>query len=151
MLDKFHAAMTPEIIDAIVTANAHIEAPFRRELEMLEAELKADRARPPQVHRTWVVTKLERLDDLLRIDPARARVEISKHLDGDLTCLPRPAPITGERRAEIRGRVKSDTLLNDQEAVRLQVVAGLDLNQRPLGSEPFPNRHCYQGATNNAS
>jgi hypothetical protein len=31
---------------------------------------------------------------------------------------------TGERRAEIRGRAKSDSLLRNQEAVCLQVVAG---------------------------
>ena len=37
--------------------------------------------------------------------------------------VPRPS-ITGERRAEIRGRAKSDSLLKDQEAVCLQVVAG---------------------------
>ena len=37
--------------------------------------------------------------------------------------LPRPST-TGERRAEIRGRSKSDSLLRDQEAVCLQVIAG---------------------------
>jgi len=36
---------------------------------------------------------------------------------------PRPS-ITGERRVEISGRAKSDSLLGDQEAVCLQVVAG---------------------------
>jgi len=43
--------------------------------------------------------------------------------DGDLVIVPRPAT-TGERRAEISGRAKSDSLLRDQEAVCLQVVAG---------------------------
>ncbi len=37
--------------------------------------------------------------------------------------VPRPS-IAGERRAEIRGRAKSDSLLRDQEAVCLQGVAG---------------------------
>lgn len=69
------------------------------------------------------MTKLERLDALLRRDPQRAKVEILKHLDGDLVIVPRPAS-TGERRAEISGRAKADSLLRDQEAVCLQVVAG---------------------------
>ena len=30
-------------------------------------------------------------------------------------------------------------------------LRGLDLNQRPLGYEPFPNHHHGQPATNNAS
>jgi hypothetical protein len=30
-------------------------------------------------------------------------------------------------------------------------LRGLDLNQRPLGYEPFPNQDWSQGATNNAS
>jgi hypothetical protein len=37
--------------------------------------------------------------------------------------VPRPST-TGERRAEISGRAKADSLLRDQEAVCLQVVAG---------------------------
>ena len=37
--------------------------------------------------------------------------------------VPRPST-TGDRRAEISGRAKSDSLLRDQEAVCLQVVAG---------------------------
>ena len=67
--------------------------------------------------------RLERLDGLLRQDPQRAKVEILKRLDGDLVILPRPST-TGERRAEISGRAKADSLLRDQEAVCLQVVAG---------------------------
>jgi len=43
--------------------------------------------------------------------------------DGDLVIVPRPST-TGERRAEISGRAKSGSLLRDQEAVCLQVVAG---------------------------
>jgi hypothetical protein len=69
------------------------------------------------------MTKLRRLDELLQHDPRRAKVEILKHLEGDLVILPRPSS-TGKRRAEIRGRAKSDSLLRDQEAVCLQVVAG---------------------------
>jgi len=69
----------------------------------------------PRVHPTWVMSKLERLDALLRQNPQRAKVEIPKHLDGDLVIVPRPS-IAGERRAEISGRAKSDSLLRDQEA-----------------------------------
>jgi len=46
-----------------------------------------------------------------------------KHLDGDLVIVPLPSN-AGEHRAEISGRAKSDSLLRDQEAVCLQVVAG---------------------------
>ena len=59
---------------------------------------------------------------MLRQDPQRAKVEILKHLDGDLVITQRPS-VAGERRAEISGRAKSDSLLRDQEAVCLQVVA----------------------------
>ena len=58
----------------------------------------------------WVMSKLERLDDLLRRDPQRAKLEILKHLDGDLEIVPRPS-LSGERRAEISGRARSDSLL----------------------------------------
>ncbi len=40
--------------------------------------------------------------------------------------VPRPST-TGELWAEISGRAKADSLLRDQEAFCLQVVAGLDL------------------------
>jgi len=82
--------------------------------------LKAAALPPPRVHPAWVMSKLERLDDLLRRDPQRAKVEILKHLDGDLVIAPRPS-LSGERRAEISGHAKSDSL-GPQEAVCLQVV-----------------------------
>jgi len=111
----------------------------RAELRAIETRLEALRAEwatiekasalpRPRVHPTWVTTKLERLDDLLRRDPQRAKVEILKHLDGDLMIVPRPS-IAGERRAEVSGRAKSDSLLRDQEAVCLQVVAGARNNR----------------------
>jgi hypothetical protein len=52
------------------------------------------------------MTKLERLDELLRRDPQRAKVEILKHLDGDLVIVPRSSS-TSEQRAEISGPRKS--------------------------------------------
>jgi site-specific DNA recombinase len=65
---------------------------------------------PPRVHPTWMRAKLERLDELLRQEPSQAKAEIAKHLDGELTV--RPLPSTGqERRAEIRGRAKLNSLL----------------------------------------
>ena len=58
-----------------------------------------------------------------RPEPAQAKAEIAKHLDGELTV--RPLPSTGpERRAEIRGRAKLNSLLEGQEAVCAEVVAG---------------------------
>jgi DNA invertase Pin-like site-specific DNA recombinase len=105
-------------------------------LEGLRAEWatieKASALPPPRVHPAWVMTKLERLDALLQRDPQRAKVEILKHLDGDLVIVPRPS-VTGERRAEIRGRAKSDSLLRDQEAVCLQVVAGAGFEPATFG------------------
>ena len=93
---------------------------------------KASALPPPRVHPAWVMTKLERLDALLRRDPQRAKVEILKHLDGDLVIVPKPST-TGERRAEISGRAKSDSLLRDQEAVCLQVVAGAGFEPATFG------------------
>jgi hypothetical protein len=56
-------------------------------------------------------------------EPAQAKAEIANHLDGELTV--RPLPAAGrERRAEIRGRAKPNSLLEDQEAVCAEVVAG---------------------------
>ena len=92
---------------------------------------KASALPPPRVHPAWIMTKLERLDALLRQDPQRAKVEILKHLDGDLVIAPRPT--TGERRAEISGRAKADSLLRDQEAVCLQVVAGVGFEPATFG------------------
>ena len=64
----------------------------------LRSERAASHARPsmasrflgsPPWHRDCsVMAKLERLDDLLRAEPSRARVEIARHLDGDLTLVP---------------------------------------------------------------
>jgi hypothetical protein len=81
-------------------------------------------ARPLRVHRAWIERRLERLDGLLRQDVLGARAAILEHLDVDLTVTPRPS-VEGERRAVIFGRVKSDSLLaDDQEAVRAVVGCG---------------------------
>jgi len=87
---------------------------------------------PPRVHPTWMRAKLERLDELLRQEPAQAKAEIAKHLDGELTV--RPLPSTGrERRAEIRGRAKLNSLLEGQEAVCGGVVAGAGFEPATFG------------------
>jgi hypothetical protein len=43
---------------------------------------------PPTVHPVWILAKRERLDALLRREPAQAMAEIAKHLDGELTVRP---------------------------------------------------------------
>jgi len=77
---------------------------FRLEL----AELSRTAAvAPPRVHRAWVLGRLAHLEEVLAQDPARAKIEIMKHLDGELTISPRPS-MAGERRAEVTGRVTND-------------------------------------------
>jgi hypothetical protein len=73
-------------------------------------------SRYQRVHPARVMAPLEHLHTLVQQDVARARVEIQKHLDGPMTITPRPS-LTGERRVEIRGRVKPHSLLGEQEAV----------------------------------
>jgi hypothetical protein len=77
---------------------------------------------PPRLHATWLRAKLERLDQLLRREPEQAKRR-SPSTWRELTV--RPLPATGrERRAEIRERAKLNSLLERQEAVRVEVVAG---------------------------
>jgi len=61
-----------------------------------------------------------------------SKVEILKHLDGDLKIVPRPS-LSGEQRAEISGRARSDSLLGTQEAVCRQVVAGAGFEPATFG------------------
>ena len=97
---------------------------LRFELAELEhqAGLNLPRASPG-----WIRARLAHLDELLRDDAQRARLEILKHLDGDLTI--RPLPADAKRGAahpfEIRGRIKHDSLLAlHQEAACGTLVAG---------------------------
>jgi hypothetical protein len=91
---------------------------------------------PPRVHPTWIGAKLERLDELLRQAPAQAKAEIAKHLDGELTV--RPLPSAGrERRAEVRGRAKLNSLLEGQEAVCGGVVAGAGFAECYTAPTPY--------------
>jgi hypothetical protein len=52
-----------------------------------------------------------------------AKAEIANHLDGELTVRPLPST-RPERPAEIRGRVKPSSLLAEEEAAFLRLVAG---------------------------
>ena len=93
---------------------------LRAELAEIEAGLPPV---PPQVDSVYVWNKLTALDGTLRTEPVRAKAEIPKHLE-ELTIAALAAlepRRRGEKRAEIRGRVKTDGLLGDQEAV---VAAG---------------------------
>jgi site-specific DNA recombinase len=108
---------------------------IERALQGLRLELAGREAMPsmpPTVHPAWIHAKLERLDALLRKEPAQAKAEIAKHLDGELTV--RPLPSTGpERRAEICGRAKLNSLLEGQEAVCAEVVAGAGFEPATFG------------------
>jgi hypothetical protein len=87
----------------------------------------------PGVHPAWIQARMARLDELLRTDPSRAKMEIRKHLDGALVVTPLPGE-TKMRRAQITGRVNADGLLNnDQEAVRLELVAGVKFEPTTFG------------------
>jgi hypothetical protein len=93
-------------------------------IQVVRLELpRQDQGAPLRVHKSWIEGKLDQLDDLLRRDVCAARVELRKHLDGELTVKPLPGP-PGARRVEIFGRVKHDSLLAGQEAVRALVGCG---------------------------
>jgi hypothetical protein len=87
---------------------------------------------PPRVHPSWIQAKLERLTALVQTNPIRARAELREHLDGELVLSPVPSE-PHERRAVVVGRVKSDSLLAEEEAVCLQVVAGAGFEPATFG------------------
>jgi hypothetical protein len=47
---------------------------------------------PARAHRQWLLAKLERLQELLAKDPAQAKIEIARHLDGNLALRALPSP-----------------------------------------------------------
>jgi hypothetical protein len=60
----------------------------------------------------WIRSRLEQLDGLLGEDALRARLEILKQLDGDLTIRPLPSEAGAAGHAfEIAGRIERDGLL----------------------------------------
>jgi hypothetical protein len=77
----------------------------------------------PDVEPAWIKAHIERLYELLRKDPARAKREMTKHLDGDPAISPLPGN-PGEQRAEITGRVKPDSLLAlNEEAAEFRLLS----------------------------
>ena len=101
---------------------------IERALQGLRLELAGREATPsvpPTVHPAWIHAKLERLDALLRKEPAQAK-EIAKHLDEELTV--RPLPSIG---AERRGR---DSRAGEaRQAVCAEVVAGAGFEPATFG------------------
>jgi hypothetical protein len=80
---------------------------IERALQGLRLELAGRDAMPsvpPTVHPAWIHAKLERLDALLRKEPAQAKAEIAKHLDGELTV--RPLPLDRTRAASGNPRAR---------------------------------------------
>jgi site-specific DNA recombinase len=84
-------------------------ATVRDELEATEAAIRglkfelanAERTEipAPKVEPAWIKARIERLCELLRKDPARAKREMAKHFDGDPTIIPLPGD-PGQQRAE---------------------------------------------------
>jgi hypothetical protein len=97
---------------------------LRLELSALEQEAGLTL---PRASSGWIRARLEHLDDLLRDDAQRARHEVLKHLDGDLTIRPLTSEVKrgAAHPFEIRGRIKHDSLLAvNQEAACATLVAG---------------------------
>jgi DNA invertase Pin-like site-specific DNA recombinase len=126
------------LVEFIAAGDHRHESPRLREkldaiehrIAATEAEIvaAADRraAGPVRVHRERLLAELEHLRELLSEDPARAKVEIARHLDGPLELRSLPSP-AGERDDwEISGAVKAKGFLGREEP--LLQVAG-----HPLG------------------
>ena len=79
-----------------------------------------------------------RLDERILDAPALVPVEIGLLQPTEIADYARLVP--GTSVADVRSRLDAG-----------QMVEGLDLNQRPLGYEPFAIRHPAQRATNNTS
>ena len=119
----------------------------RTELQSIEAALQGLRVELselehragvnlPRVSPGWIRARLEHLDGLLREDAQRARLEILKHLDGDLTIRALPGEVKrGAGHAfEISGRIKHDSLLAmNQEAACGRLVAGAGFEPATFG------------------
>ena len=89
----------------------------------------------PRVSSGWIRSRLEQLEGLLREDALRARLEILKQLDGDLTIRPLPSEAGAAGHAfEISGRIKRDGLLAmNQEAGCATLVAGAGFEPATFG------------------
>jgi site-specific DNA recombinase len=114
---------------------------LRVELAGLEQQARLDL---PRASPSSIQARLEHLDRLLRGDAPRARLEILKHLDGNLTIRPLPPEglpkeiDSGKTSAphpfEIRCRIKRDSLLAmNQEAACGTLVAGAGFEPATFG------------------
>jgi len=110
-----------------IQAREHRLTELDHHLERLHASRPAI---PRSVNSTWVQEKIRTLHQLLERDPAGARREIQKHIE-DLRIA--PDPDAGERAVRITGRAKIDGLLEAEEAVRLQLVAGAGFEPATFG------------------
>jgi site-specific DNA recombinase len=89
-----------------------------------------------KVHKSRVLARLEHLHELLHRDPVRAKAEIARHLDGQLSIRPLPSN-TNQRRYEISGAVRPGGLLSiysEETAGRLQIIAGARLSFTDTGA-----------------
>jgi len=107
-----------------------------REHRLVELDQQIERLRttshsvPAPIDSAWVHQKVDALSQLLARDPAGARREIQKHVE-DLRIA--PSPEAGQRVVRITGRAKIDGLLEAEEAVRLQLVAGAGFEPATFG------------------
>ena len=98
--------MTPNIVERIAAALN----------DAVERTLSDD----TRAHRQWLFAKLERLQELLAKDPAQAKIEIARRLDGNLALRALPSPTNERDDWEISGGVKANGLLAKEEAVAFQ-------------------------------
>jgi hypothetical protein len=98
-----------------------------QQMAAAQAELAAAQNRPPvlpaRVRHTWLLAKLGGLRELLGKEPAQAKTEIARHLDGPLTLRALPAS-AGEDGWEITGAAKTEGLLGDQGTLCLAAAGG---------------------------
>ncbi len=117
---------SPRLRDEI-RAREHRLAELDQQLQGLRG---AARPVAKEIDRAWVDAHVQSLSELLTRDPVGARQQIQKHVE-DLRVA--PASDVGHRAVRITGRAKLDGLLADEEAVRLQLVAGAGFEPATFG------------------
>src|SRR5690349_8644043 len=99
---------------------AHWGTQARRNLVSCATAAAAVAAADQRAYSNRPQSQVERLRQLLEMDPSGARREIQKHVN-DVRVV--PATEMGDRVVRLTGRVNADGLLGGEEAVRLQLVA----------------------------